>query len=231
MTQYPPSLHRVRRDRSPASPPHFVSFAWRYHLHPALFIFVLCFRTSRRSSSASARRARGLLHRLPLPASQGWRQQALPGSWMTLPRICPALRPRRNRFCQALQQPGAAPTTRTAKAPAIFSLSRLNHAASAIATYASRLGHPSPRKAHFRLLATLCRTGLVTCMVTMKGFRIPSPPLPGFTWRNRDLNFKKSLKRQKLNIIQEVSALGTTLSLCSSVNYQVKIVCKASKQA
>ena len=36
--------------------------------------------------------------------------------------------------------------------------------------------------------------------------------------------FQKAVKETKPNIIQEVSAPGTTLSLCSSVNYQVKIV-------
>ena len=31
-------------------------------------------------------------------------------------------------------------------------------------------GHPPPRKTRFRLLARLCRTGLVTRRVSMKGF-------------------------------------------------------------
>ncbi len=33
-------------------------------------------------------------------------------------------------------------------------------------------GHPSPRKTRFRLLARLCRTGLVTRRVSLKGFTL-----------------------------------------------------------
>jgi hypothetical protein len=84
---------------------------------------------------------------------------------------------------------GTAPASRTAKASALFSLSGLNHAASAITTYASRLSRLSPRKARFRLLATLCRTGLVTCRATLKGFSVLFPPFPGFTWRNLKFDF------------------------------------------
>ena len=54
----------------------------------------------------------------------------------------------------------------------------------AIAAYASRPGHPGPRKARFRLIAILCRAGLYTCRVTLKGFSIHLPPFPDFTWRN-----------------------------------------------
>jgi len=42
-------------------------------------------------------------------------------------------------------------------------------------------GHPPPRKTRFRLLARLCRTGLVTRRVSMKGFTFwDDSPFPSF---------------------------------------------------
>src|SRR5258708_38701079 len=50
------------------------------------------------------------------------------------------------------------------------------------------VGRPTAaRKTRFRLLAMLCRVGLVTHRVPAKGFRCISyilPPSPGFAWRN-----------------------------------------------
>jgi len=39
---------------------------------------------------------------------------------------------------------------------------------------------PAPRKTRFRLLAKLCRAGLVTRRVPTKGFRLRLPPFPSF---------------------------------------------------
>jgi hypothetical protein len=41
-----------------------------------------------------------------------------------------------------------------------------------------------PRKTRFRLLARLCRTGLVTRRVSMKGFTLEAIPLSRTSWRN-----------------------------------------------
>ena len=49
-------------------------------------------------------------------------------------------------------------------------ISGLNHTAFDLAVYASQCRLPAPRKTRFRLLARLCRTGLVTRRVPMKGF-------------------------------------------------------------
>jgi hypothetical protein len=43
----------------------------------------------------------------------------------------------------------------------------------------------TPRKTRFRPLAKLCRTGLVTRRVPMKGFRLWLPPFPSFAWRTQ----------------------------------------------
>src|SRR5580658_53671 len=51
-----------------------------------------------------------------------------------------------------------------------------------------RDGHPSPRKTRFRLLARLCRTGLVTRRVPVKGFTFEVILLFRASWR-KDTTF------------------------------------------
>ena len=92
--------------------------------------------------------SQGLISRFPTRHLKAWRQQDLPGSWMTLSRICPALGPRPGRRIRPVRHVDAAPASVTTKAPAQYQLSRLNHAASAIATYASR---PQVTPRHARL--------------------------------------------------------------------------------
>lgn len=43
----------------------------------------------------------------------------------------------------------------------------------------------TPRNTRFRLLAGLCRVGMVTHWVPVKGFAVEAPPFPGFAWRTR----------------------------------------------
>ncbi len=61
-------------------------------------------------------------------------------------------------------------------------ISGLNHTAFDLAVYASRGdGLPARRKTRFRLLARLCRTGLDTRGVSMKGFTFcDDSPFPSF---------------------------------------------------
>jgi len=74
-----------------------------------------------------------------------------------------------------MQRVDMAPAMTTAKAPARFQLSRLNHTASGLAVYASSgaVTH-TRRKTRFRPLARRYRTGLITRRVLMKGFRVAS---------------------------------------------------------
>ena len=99
--------------------------------------------------------SQGLISRFPTRHLKAWRQQDLPGSWMTLSRICPALGPRPGRRIRPARHVDAAPASVTTKAPDQYQLSRLNHAASAIATYASP-PQVTPRRAR---LASGCRPG------------------------------------------------------------------------
>jgi hypothetical protein len=50
-------------------------------------------------------------------------------------------------------------------------------------------GRPSPRKTRFRLLARLCRTGLVTRRVPIKGFTLLAILLFRASWREVSLCF------------------------------------------
>jgi hypothetical protein len=105
---------------------------------------------------------------------------------MTLVRICPALRPRSGRCARPLRHLGTAPATVTTKAPTITSLSRLNHTASTVAAYASRLGRPARAR-----LASGCWPTLPGGIGYPQGHyrRFPSvtsllPPSPGLSWRD-----------------------------------------------
>ena len=72
---------------------------------------------------------------------------------------------------------GSAHAFSTAKAPSIITLTRLNHTAFVITVYASCKYFYLLRKTRFRLMAYLCRTGLVTCWVSSKGFNEQFIPL------------------------------------------------------
>ena len=100
------------------------------------------------------------------------KRPGLPGSWRTLPCLCPALRPRQDRTHQALRCAGAAPAKWKTKAPTTSAISGLNHTASALAVYASDTPVARrSRKTRFPLSARLYGTGLDTRRVRTKGFR------------------------------------------------------------
>jgi len=73
-----------------------------------------------------------------------WRLQDLPGSWITLFHICPALRPRSDsppRPCFLSKE--YCPQYKNSEGSNVEFLSRLNHTAFAVAVYASHFGHPT----------------------------------------------------------------------------------------
>ena len=157
ITRRPASLPRVqvgasspastvlsgRYDFLPPVPPHFVSFAWRYH-------------PSARVSPARGRALpwAGLLElvtRYLRPGIGQWRRQDLLRSWGTPIVLLPCSSTPVGPTHQAMQCIGVAPAVSTAKAPA-FVLSRLNHTASALAVYASQARLPR----HHARLASGC---------------------------------------------------------------------------
>ena len=161
---------------SPVSP-HFVSFAWRYHLNPALLL-PLCRALSGTSTPPPKKHAHdggpgiSVLPVTLLRLTKGWGRQVLPSSWTTLFRICPALRPRRARCCQATTAARCFPRVRNGEGslPSHVhfrgSMTRLLRSLSTL----HKPDHPDPCKTRFRLLATLCRAGLATCRAISKGF-------------------------------------------------------------
>jgi hypothetical protein len=60
-----------------------------------------------------------------------------------------------------------------------------------------RDGHPSPRKTRFRLLARLCRTGLVTRRVPIKGFTFEVILLFRASWRKDAASFARQNCRKR----------------------------------
>jgi len=111
---------------------------------------------------------------IPIPenAPKEWKQQDLPGSWVTHICICPVLRPRRDRSCQAITACRFCPHLSDSKgshdectfeAPSHGFCNRYLRFAAWVT--------PGPRKTRFWLLARLCQTGLSTRRVTPKGFR------------------------------------------------------------
>jgi hypothetical protein len=92
--------------------------------------------------------------------------------------------------------PMLSPLHHTRTTSAKFSLSRLDHTASALAVYASQAPlRCRPRKTRFRLVANLCRAGLVTRQIPSRKVSDSAdlrlhrlPPSPGFAWRTRRLS-------------------------------------------
>jgi len=111
---------------------------------------------------------------MPIPenGSKGWEQQDLPGSWVTLLCICPALRPRRDRPCQAITTWQCCPNLCDGKG----SRNECNFGAQShgFCNRCLRFAGwvtPAPRKTRFWPPAMLYQVGLATHRVTQKGFK------------------------------------------------------------
>ena len=124
-------------DFLPSIPPHFVSFAWRYH--PCVAVSYLP------SGCNTSLWTRGFTCRLPLLRRSCRRgddgTSQVPGEPLC---TCPALfRPRWDRTRQADFSVSMLPSaTTTASAPTTTGLSRLSHTACTLAVYASQHGSP-----------------------------------------------------------------------------------------
>ena len=130
----------------------------------------------------------GILSPIPQNGSKEWKQQDLPGSWMTLLCICPGLRPRRDRSSQAITTCRCCPRLDDSKGSHnVCTFVALSHGFCNRCLRFAAWVTPAPRKTRFRLLAKHYRTGLVTRRVMMKGFRffyIVSSPSPKLSWRD-----------------------------------------------
>ena len=106
----------------------------------------------------------------------------------SIPYLCPALGPRPVRRPSPCRLSRCSPHLWDGEDTHVAVISRLNHAASVSAAYASRACVTAPAcKARFRLVASLCREG-----VEPSGFHrkvsvryIELPPFPGLSWRDR----------------------------------------------
>ena len=100
-----------------------------------------------------------------------WKRQGLSGSRATLVSLRPVLGPRQDRSTPGLYGVSARPPlVSTTVAPASEDFGARSHGmGTRCLRFAGRVT-PPPRKTRFRLLAKLCRAGLVTRRVPMKGF-------------------------------------------------------------
>jgi hypothetical protein len=178
-----PASSVLRNAPTPARPSRRASFPSRDRTAPALGL---------RSSEPRVRGLRAWAVRSGArPDSMTRRRSGLPGSWRTLVRTCPALRPRRARHAWpfATCRHGL-PSFLTTSALAPSYLSRLHHAACTLPVYASQGGslrHHATRGSGWWPAST----GRASSRwVPSEGFRdafhSPStslPPPPGFAWR------------------------------------------------
>jgi hypothetical protein len=147
---------------------------------------IYCLRPSIRSSRAqdASHERPGGVHPVPHRTQKAWRQRDLPGSWMTLSRICPALRPRSGRCARPLRHLGAAPALVTTKAPTVSSFEAQSHGFYGRCLRFA-LGSPLTRKARFWLLADSTRWDWLPTGSLQKVSATSSlPPSPGSSWRD-----------------------------------------------
>ncbi len=132
-----------------------------------------------------------LLYRLLPIRSSSENCQDLPSSRGTPVIIRPVLGPRRDQARwrdQVSLMPGTAPARRKDEGSPRRTQFRGSIARRLISLSTLRSeSHLSPRKTHFRLLARLCRSGLVTRRVPIKGFTSETILLFRASWRNASL--------------------------------------------
>ena len=134
--EFPGFLGTMRRsDSLPPVPPRFVS------LRLAIPSRVACVRSR---SGPTPTGGQGFVVRLsPAPDVVEMETQGVPSSWGTLMCLCPVLRPRQDRYHQAIAVRRRGPRVMQRRRLPRVMLSRLNSTASALAVYASPGGSPA----------------------------------------------------------------------------------------
>ena len=116
-------------DFLPAFPPHFVSFAWRYHGNTHL---------SLPPPQRVAASGLGLVTRYARPGFLPWRRQDLPSSWGTPIPVCTCSSTPAGRCAPDDNGTLARPPSRECRRRRRGNLSRLNSMAFGLAAYVSR---------------------------------------------------------------------------------------------
>jgi hypothetical protein len=125
---------------------------------------------SRRRQDASTTRRPGISYGNPVHFRKAWRQRDLPGSWMTLPPHLPCSWTPVEPMCQAITAHRCCPRNRYDEGLGNCNLSRLDHTASAVASYASCRGHPAATQGW--LLAAGQLYQVVSHWVIQEGFEV-----------------------------------------------------------
>jgi hypothetical protein len=165
-----------RYDFLPSVPPHFVSFAWRYHSKRSCF--------ARMRPSAAAGGSPGVGHPVPPAGSRSVETTGSP-TFLENPDCALALLfdpGRTHASGHAMRRRG--PRSVHHEGSRIRTFEAQSHGfGTGCLRFAGRVA-PTPRKTRFRLLARLFRTGLATRRVPSKGFELyptSQPPFPSST--------------------------------------------------
>ena len=180
-----PGFHGTMRcsESRPPFPPHFVSFAWRYHLSACQFA-----PADGQAPSLPQAGTRWSPGR-PWSGVFRWRRPGLPGSWGT-PTHVPCSQTPTGPRRQATTTPryGLPPFVRR-RLPRLGSYGAQSHGPYIRCLRFAGWITPPPRKTRFWLLAKLCQAGLVTRRVPTKGFRMShnmTSSFPRLSWRKRN---------------------------------------------
>lgn len=120
----------------------------------------------------------------PHPAFGDWRRLDLPGSWETPMRTCHVLGPRWDLYARSLRRLGAAfQRFETVGSHDVFPVEAQWRGPSARCLRFAAGVAPGLAQDSLPAADQLCRAGLVTRWVSLKGFWSSRPPFPDFAWR------------------------------------------------
>ena len=108
----------------------------------------------------------------PFRLPKAWKQRDLPGSWMTLTPHLPCSWTPVEPMCQAITTHRCCPRYRYIEGPDFCNLPRLDHTASAAASYASCPGRPKATQGWLLAAGQLYQVGLVSHWVMQEGFEV-----------------------------------------------------------
>ena len=171
MGKFPGFIGTMRDSDSPPSiPPHFVSFVWRYHGCATFRSF---------AEMAHPCEAGAFLYRSPPVISHGddWASQVPGVPPVCMPRsMTPVRLPRKANTAR----PCCLPIIPRRRLPRYDSFEAQSRGLQTPCVRFTPRVTPTPRNTRFRLVANLCRAGLFTRRVLMKGFiahsRYSPPP-------------------------------------------------------
>jgi hypothetical protein len=167
-------------DSLPLISPHFVSFAWRYHL-------VRLIRSHQTGRTPSV--GQEVCSPVPPLRDVRWKRQGLPGSWGSLFRHALLFDPGETGAPCLLRRPGTAFRSLNSVGSRICGdFGAQSHGLPAPCVRFAAGVAAAPRNTRYRLVANLCRAGFFLQSPSTRfqgGALAIYPPYPGFPWRTK----------------------------------------------